>query len=101
LGDLGGYIIAVLMGSLGLFVPLLVGARLMVITKVISHLYKIEPGDTRLEVEIEDKLLLEDDTMTRPGKIDKKIMWNTVEGEPFWITLDPLIYFHCMYLNWC
>lgn len=80
LGNSGGGIIAVLMGSVGLFAPLWVGAGLMVIANVISHIYMIEPGDTRLEVEIEDKLLLEEDAIVRPDTIDKKTMWNIVGG---------------------
>ena len=80
MGNSGGGIIAVLMGSVGLFAPLWVGAGLMVIANVISHIYMIEPGDTRLEVEIEDKLLLEEDAIVRPDTIDKKTMWNIVGG---------------------
>lgn len=83
LGNSGGGIIAVLMGEVGLFAPLWLGAGLMVIANVLSHSYMIEPGDKRLEPSIEDKLILHDDdedNIKRPETIDSKTMWNIVGG---------------------
>mmetsp|Transcript_33746 Transcript_33746/g.81590 ORF Transcript_33746/g.81590 Transcript_33746/m.81590 type:complete len:699 (-) Transcript_33746:117-2213(-) len=82
LGNSGGGIIAVLMNDSGLFAPLWVGAGLMLIAVIITHVYMIEPGDERLAQVIEDKLILKDDEddIQRPDIIDKKTMWNIVGG---------------------
>ncbi|KAL9182774.1 hypothetical protein ACHAXT_004053, partial [Thalassiosira profunda] len=84
LGNSGGGIIAVLMGDVGLFAPLWVGAGLMVIANIGTHWFMIEPGDSRLRVDpvIEEKLLLEEDadTIPRPETIHKRTLWNIVGG---------------------
>ena len=81
LGNSGGGIIAVLMTDSGLFVPLWVGAALMVIANIGTHIYMIEPGDKRLEQEVEDKLILDDaDDVERPETIDQRTLWNIVGG---------------------
>lgn len=82
LGNSGGGIVAVLMAEQGLFAPLWVGAGIMVIAAVVAHIYIIEPGDERLEVGMEDKLILADDdeTQKRPDDIDKKTLYNIVGG---------------------
>jgi len=82
LGNSGGGIIAVLMSGSGLFAPLWVGAGIMVIAAITTHVYMIEPGDERLEQGIDEKLILADDEepIKRPLEIDKKTMWNIVGG---------------------
>jgi len=83
LGNSGGGIIAVLMNDSGLFAPLWVGAGLMVIAAIVTHVYMIEPGDERLEQGMDEKLLLMkdgDENVERPDVIDKKTMWNIVGG---------------------
>jgi len=82
LGNSGGGIIAVLMADQGLFAPLWVGAGLMVVANIMSHVYMIEPGDARLERVSDDKFAIDDeDNIIRPDKIDQKTMYNIVGGE--------------------
>ena len=84
MGNSGGGIIAVLMNDAGLFSPLLVGAGMMVIAAIVTHIYMIEPGDARLKQiaggigPIES--YGEEDDNKRPETIDKKTMWNIVIG---------------------
>ena len=82
LGNSGGGIIAVLMSSSGLFAPLWVGAGLMVLANVLTHIYVIEPGDARLVPDGGDKLFLEEDedVVQRPETIDGKTLWNIIGG---------------------
>ncbi|KAL7550909.1 hypothetical protein ACHAWF_014114 [Thalassiosira exigua] len=82
LGNSGGGIIAVLMADLGLFAPLWVGAGLMVIAVIMCHKYTIEPGDKRLELEVDLKLSLDDeeDIVQRPETIHRLTLWNIVGG---------------------
>mmetsp|Transcript_1212 Transcript_1212/g.2317 ORF Transcript_1212/g.2317 Transcript_1212/m.2317 type:complete len:705 (-) Transcript_1212:1035-3149(-) len=81
LGNSGGGIIAVLMNDSGLFAPLWVGAGIMVIAAITTHVYMIEPGDEVLEPGVDEKLILTDDEdIIRPDIIDKKTLWNIVGG---------------------
>jgi hypothetical protein len=81
LGNSGGGIIAVLMYDSGLFAPLWVGAGLMVLGVLGVHIYMIEPGDSRLELDTE-KLIIDNDEecIVRPETIHKKTLWNIVGG---------------------
>jgi len=84
-GNSGGGIIAVLMNDFGLFAPLWIGAILMAISCVTSHIYMIEPGDGRLDEDVADKLVVDDDDdeeeiVVRPETIAKPVMYNIVGG---------------------
>lgn len=83
MGNSGGGIIAVLMGDVGLFTPLLVGSGIMVIANIVTHWYMIESGDEQLEPRIDEKLTLEEDggdNLKRPENIHRKTLWNIVGG---------------------
>ena len=70
------------MNDLGLFAPLWVGAIILAIAVIITHIYMIEPGDSRLDMAIDEKLCLEDidEPVQRPAEIDKRTLWNIVGG---------------------
>ncbi|KAL7547751.1 hypothetical protein ACHAWF_015043 [Thalassiosira exigua] len=88
LGSAGGGIIAILMETQGLFVPLLVGAAFVAISAVLSTFFLIEPKDIlasrsreREELglaDIEDED--DEDGMPVPTELNKKVFGNIILG---------------------
>ena len=103
LGNSGGGIIAVLMSGSGLFAPLWVGAGIMVIAAITTHVYMIEPGDERLEQGIDEKLLIladDEEIIERPPEIDKKTMWNIVGGAvSIYVSLESFLFYLTLAAN--